>query len=82
MLKNKLAIFIAKRVLIYYIILSIIDVLLLKDKWHILAGLSAGGVLSVLKFGSYAAVLNGSFHPLRHKPEKSSIQAAVYWYLL
>lgn len=53
MLKNKLAIFIAKRVLICFILLSIIDVILLEQRWHVLVGLLAGSIFGVMKFGSY-----------------------------
>lgn len=53
MLKNKLASFIAKRVLICSILLSIIDLLWIEQRWYTLAGLLLGGAFSVLKFGSY-----------------------------
>ena len=53
MLKNKLANFIAKRVLICCILLSIIVLIMLEYKWHVLVGLLLGSVFSVLKFGSY-----------------------------
>lgn len=53
MLKNKLVNFIAKRVLICSILLSIIVLIWLEHKWYTLAGLLLGSVFSVMKFGSY-----------------------------
>lgn len=53
MLKNKLANFVAKRVLICSVILSIIILVWLGQKWFALAGLLLGSALSIIKFGSY-----------------------------
>ncbi len=56
MLKTKLERFIAKRVLICVILLTIIDLVLLEHKWFVLIGLIPGAIFSLAKFGSYAWV--------------------------
>ena len=53
MLKTKLERFIAKRVLIYFIILTIIILVFLKQKWYIQTGLIIGCAFSVIRFGSF-----------------------------
>lgn len=58
MLKNKMLVFMAKRVLICCILLSIIDMIWMKQRWSILAGLIVGSIFSVVKFGSYTWVLS------------------------
>lgn len=63
MLKNKLAGFVAKRALIYCIILSIIDIIWFKERWFMLGGLLVGGALSVGKFGSYSWVFGKILAP-------------------
>lgn len=52
MLKHKLVVFVGKRVLFCCAILTIIDVILLENKWFILAGLLLGSAFGLLKFGS------------------------------
>jgi hypothetical protein len=54
LLKSKLEQFIAKRVLIFFIVLAILDIVFINKRWFVLIGLMLGGVLSILKFGSYA----------------------------
>lgn len=56
MLKNKLAKFVAKRVLICCIILSIIVVVVFEKRWYLLVGLLFGSLVSLAKLGSYAWV--------------------------
>lgn len=56
MLNRGLTVLIVKRVLICYILLSIIDVVLVKQRWLALFGLSVGAVFGVLKFISYSWV--------------------------
>lgn len=51
MFKGKLKIFILKRVLILYILLSILDLLLVKERWYGLGGLTVGALYSVIRFG-------------------------------
>lgn len=63
MLRNKMACFIAKRVLIWCSILSIIDIIWLKNRWYILVGLLIGGIISIVKFGSYIWVFKRVFAP-------------------
>ncbi len=53
MLKNKLANFIAKRVLICCTLLSIIVLMWLEHRWYTWFGLILGSAFSVMKFGSY-----------------------------
>lgn len=54
MLKSKLEIFVAKRVLIFFIILSIFDIVLLDKRWLVLLGLFPGSLLCTLRFSSNA----------------------------
>lgn len=56
---KKLTVFIAKRVLICYILLSIIDVVLMTQRWFILVGMFLGVVISLIRFGSYGFVFTG-----------------------
>lgn len=56
MLNKKFTALVAKRVLICYILLSIIDMVLIRQRWSALSGLSAGAVFGILKFGSYSWV--------------------------
>ncbi len=53
MLKNKLAIFIAKRVLVCSALLSVMVLVWIEQRWYTLAGLLVGSAFSVMKFGSY-----------------------------
>lgn len=53
MLKNKLANFVAKRVLICCLFLSIIVLIWLEHRWFTLLGLLLGSAFSITKFGSY-----------------------------
>lgn len=54
--KSKLEKFILKRALIVFIILTIIDIVFINGKWFAFCGLLIGGLLSILKFSSYAWV--------------------------
>lgn len=63
MLKNKMTCFMAKRVLLCFGILSIIDIIWFENRWFILAGLSAGGILSIVKFGSYVWIFGRILSP-------------------
>ena len=54
MLKNKLANFIAKRVLVCGALLSVIDLIWIEQRWYALAGLIAGSIFCIVKFGSYS----------------------------
>ena len=71
MLKNKLVSFIAIRVLICCILLSIIDVILLEYRWHALAGLILGSVFGVLRFGSNTWIFEKIIPSAENTAEKS-----------
>lgn len=62
-LKTKIEKFIAKRVLIVVGLLSIVTIAVLQQKWMVLTGLFAGGIFSILRFGSLSdmitSLLNG-----------------------
>lgn len=58
MLNSKLERFIIKRALFFFILLSLLDIIFIKEKLLILIGLTIGGIFSILKLGSFAAVLN------------------------
>lgn len=62
-LKTKIEKFIAKRVLIVIGLLSIVTITVLQQRWMVLAGLFAGGIFSILRFGSLSdmitSLLNG-----------------------
>lgn len=72
MLKNKLASFIAKRVLICCILLSIIDLILLEHRWHVLVGLLLGSAFSVLKLSSYTWIFERIVHAATSTPQKTN----------
>ena len=57
MLRSSMTVFIIKRLLILFVILSIIDIIWIGQRWIVLAGLSIGMIFSVLRFDSYAMVL-------------------------
>ena len=57
MLKSKLEKFVAKRVLIFFIILSILNIVFNEERWYLLFGLMFGGIFSTFKFVAYAVVL-------------------------
>lgn len=63
MLKTKLEKFVAKRSLIFFIILAILDIVFISNKWYVLVGLILGGVFSNLKFSSYALVFSRILTP-------------------
>lgn len=52
MLNSKLERFIAKRVLIFLLILSILDIVFIDQRWIALAGLLIGGVMSLLRLNT------------------------------
>lgn len=56
LLKNKLVKFVVKRVLIFFIGLSIFALVCYEERWYALSGLLAGSIYSVLRLGSYAWV--------------------------
>ena len=56
MFKTKLEKFIAKRSLLFFVILAILDIVLFKNRWYCLVGLFLGGIFSVSKFRSYSMV--------------------------
>lgn len=58
MLKSKLERFVAKRVLIVFILMAILDIVLMNQKWHVLVGMLLGGIFSLFKFSSYAFVFS------------------------
>jgi len=54
LLKSKLERFLAKKAVICLMLMSIIDIIAVKNRWLVLIGLVVGAILSVAKFGSYA----------------------------
>ena len=58
---RKLAVFIAKRVLICYILVSILDLVFMKQRWYILVGMFLGAVVSLIRFRSYGFVFGRIF---------------------
>lgn len=63
LLREKMAGFVIKRVLICWVLLSIIDIIWFEKRWHILVGLTIGGVLSVAKYNSYKWVFKKVLSP-------------------
>jgi hypothetical protein len=63
LLKNKMACFAAKRVLLCCVILSIISIVCFESKWHIVGGLLTGGLLSIIKFASYIWIFKRILSP-------------------
>lgn len=58
LLKTKLEIFVAKKALVFYIVLSLLDVIFIRQRWIIFAGLTFGGIFSLIKFGATAAAFS------------------------
>ncbi len=58
---RKLVVFIAKRVLICYIPMSIIDIALVKQRWIVLLGMLIGVFVSLIRFNSYGLVFERMF---------------------
>jgi hypothetical protein len=58
LLKSKMAIFIEKRVLICFILVSIIDIVWIQQRWSVLIGLFSGGIISTMRFGSNTWIIN------------------------
>lgn len=56
-LKSNIEKFIAKRVLFLVGILSLADILMVDQRWLALAGLLAGAIFGILRFGSLADVI-------------------------
>ena len=56
MFKSKLEVFILKRVLVSYIILAVLDIIFLRQRWIAAAGLTAGGIIGLARFGSAASL--------------------------
>jgi hypothetical protein len=78
-LKSKLERFILKRALFFFILLSLLNIIFMKEKLFILGGLAVGGVFSVLKLGSFAAVLKDYAKRLNNSGKsKSGYIAARY----
>jgi hypothetical protein len=79
LLKTKLERFVAKRSLIFFIILAILDIVLMQNRWFVLVGLVLGGIFSVLKFSSYSYVFSriviiaSGNSPQNHSVRKSLI---------
>ncbi len=48
--------FVIKRVIFYYLLLTIADIVLMTQKWPILAGLTAGGIIGTVRFGTTASM--------------------------
>lgn len=62
MFSSKIEQFILKRLLICFILLSIIDMVVFENRWPVLAGLATGTVVSALKFCGNAKSLSGIFN--------------------
>ena len=58
MLSSRLEKFIAKRVLIFFIVLAILVVVFFSHRFFILAGLTVGGVFSILRLNSLTAAFS------------------------
>jgi len=57
--KSKIERFVANRVLIYMILVSIIDIVISDNRWLVLIGLILGTILSMVKFSSNALAFSG-----------------------
>jgi len=52
LLKGKLEIFVVKRSSVLYVFLILLDIIFVRQKWMAIAGLSLGGIFSVIRFDS------------------------------
>lgn len=71
MLKSKIEQFVAKKAVICLILLSIIDIIVIKNRWLVLTGLVVGTILSIVKFSGYAGVFRQICQTGRNTPPKS-----------
>ncbi len=60
-MNGKILSFLYKRILLCYVFLSIIDILFMKDRWLILAGLTIGGAAAVFRLNYTASMLLSLF---------------------
>ena len=70
---NKLWKFIAKRALVLFILLSVLNIVFMEERWLILAGLALGCSFSILKLGSLINTISG----IMLKSEKSDKHTGV-----
>ena len=73
MLKIKLTRFIAVRVLILCIMLSVVTIIWVESRWFTLAGLIFGSAFGVIKFGSFAWFFSRISTGIRNPALKSSL---------
>ena len=55
--RNKISIFFAKRVIVLFILLAIITLIFIQERWFALAGLSIGTFFGIVRFDSNARSL-------------------------
>lgn len=79
LLKNKLEKFVAKRVLISFAILSILDLIFIHRRWIVLLGLSIGGAFGLLRFGSMVATFSNL---ICRTAKDAAVKKSVLWYIL
>ena len=78
LLKSKVEKFVAKRVAILLCFLSVLDFLILKQKWLVFAGLLAGCASALLRFGLLAASI---FKLSSHSDKKTACAKSVTGYI-
>lgn len=79
MFKNKLAAFIGKRLLICYILVSIIVIIFIDRRWPVFIGLSVGSILSVMQLSSNISMFERLFSK---ETPKDAVKKGTLHYVL
>jgi hypothetical protein len=79
LLKSKLEKFIAKGVLVVFVILTVLDLMLIQKKWFVLIGLFIGGLFSLIKFSSTAFIFSNLIYKL---DKKAIVLRSVITYII
>jgi len=66
LLKNKLELFIAKRVLIFFVILAILDMVFINQRFTAFAGLALGTILGLLRLAFMGATFSRLLLPMQN----------------
>ena len=83
MLRDRLVVFVAKRALMLFILLAVLDVLLIEQRWHVLAGMTVGGIFGFAKFSLTAKAYLILLSPRKRLPDVSGlIMRFIFFQLL
>jgi len=77
-IKSSLGMFIIKRMLVLFSLLALLDVIFLRHRWMVLAGLSIGSIVSLVRFSTTSEVCQNL---LVHKSCKTDSLKGVFKYI-